>query len=169
MGGIKRKNAFIKKHNVFAEYGEYNLYQPHKLPNAPQLIKIHNNVKIAADVTFYEHDAINGMLSIMDGKPYCIHGSCIEIFDNVFIGGNSTIIGNCVIGPNAIIAAGSVVSKDVPQGTIVAGNPAKVIGNFDDFHQKRIEKDGEEKIYDPMNRIDKLWNDFYFNNTKVQP
>lgn len=34
------------------------------------------------------------------------------------------------IGPNAIVAAGSVVVKDVPEGTVVGGNPARVIGSF---------------------------------------
>lgn len=44
------------------------------------------------------------------------------------------------IGPNAIVAAGSVVTKDVPEGTIVGGNPAKVIGKFEDFVVKRNKK-----------------------------
>lgn len=61
---------------------------------------------------------------------------------------------NTKIGPNVIVAAGSVVTKDVPKGVIVAGVPAKVIGKFDDFAKKRIEKtkcapekeDGIDKI-----------------------
>ena len=40
---------------------------------------------------------------------------------------NVTCIGNITIGDNAVIAAGSVVVKDVPANAIVAGNPAKVI------------------------------------------
>lgn len=42
------------------------------------------------------------------------------------IGSGSTILGNVTIGNNAIIGAGSVVTKDVPPNTIVAGNPAKI-------------------------------------------
>lgn len=49
------------------------------------------------------------------------------IGDNVDFGVNVTCIGNITIGDNAIIAAGSVVVKDVPPNAIVAGNPAKVI------------------------------------------
>lgn len=41
------------------------------------------------------------------------------------------------IGPNAIVAAGSVVVKDVPEGAVVGGNPAKVIGSFWDVKEKR--------------------------------
>ena len=44
---------------------------------------------------------------------------------------------NTKIGPNAIVAAGSVVTKDVPEGSIVGGNPAKVIGSVNDLKHKR--------------------------------
>jgi acetyltransferase-like isoleucine patch superfamily enzyme len=43
------------------------------------------------------------------------------------IGSGSTILANLTIGENAIVGAGSVVTKDVPANTIVAGNPAKVL------------------------------------------
>lgn len=46
------------------------------------------------------------------------------------IGSGSTILANVVIGENAIVGAGSVVTKDVPANTIVAGNPAKVLRNI---------------------------------------
>ena len=42
------------------------------------------------------------------------------------------------IGPNAIVAAGSVVTKDVPEGSVVAGCPAKVIGRYEDVAKKRL-------------------------------
>jgi acetyltransferase-like isoleucine patch superfamily enzyme len=43
------------------------------------------------------------------------------------VGSGSTILCNVTIGENAIVGSGSVVTKDVPPGTIVAGNPAKII------------------------------------------
>lgn len=45
------------------------------------------------------------------------------------IGSNATILPNVVIGQKALVAAGSVVTKDVPEHAIVAGNPARVIGS----------------------------------------
>lgn len=48
------------------------------------------------------------------------------------IGSGSTILGNVTIGENALVGAGSVVTKDVPPDTIVAGNPAKVIRKITD-------------------------------------
>ena len=41
------------------------------------------------------------------------------------------------IGPNAIVAAGSVVNKYVPEGTVVGGVPARVIGSFEELRLKR--------------------------------
>lgn len=55
----------------------------------------------------------------------------IVIRDGVWIGWNSTIIGPCEIGPNAVIAAGSVVTGDCEGGAIYAGNPAEKVSNID--------------------------------------
>lgn len=55
------------------------------------------------------------------------HGERPWVGDNVDFGVNVTCIGNIKIGNNSIIAAGSVVVKDVPENSIVAGNPAKII------------------------------------------
>lgn len=137
---------YLRKHQIFGQMGEKVLFQPMKLPNEPKLLKIHNNVKIAADVTFYTHDVINWMLADMDREYYYGYRGCIEIHDNVFIGGNCRIVGGVSIGPNAVIGAGSVITKDVPPGTVVAGNPARIIGSFENLHQKRKKKYGDPRI-----------------------
>lgn len=55
------------------------------------------------------------------------YGIPITIGNNVWIGGSCVILPGINIGDNSIVAAGSVVTKDVPANTIVAGNPAKIL------------------------------------------
>ena len=157
IGGYKTN--WLKKNKIFGQMGDDVLFQPKTLPNEPELIKLHNNVCIAADVTFYTHDVINNLLlKTMDKEDYIPHRSCIEIFDNVFIGGHSVIVGDVSIGPNAIIAAGSVVTKDVPEGTVVGGNPAKVIGSFERLHDKRKKEKGSVS---DIKTAEEIWTSYY--------
>lgn len=157
----KKRTDWLKKKEVFYKMGENCYYHTRDIPAEPYLLSLHNNVRIAANVRFITHDTIS---LVIDGIPeyYNKHGRMkyfignIEIFDNVMIGANSTILYNVKIGPNAIVAAGSVVTKDVPPGTVVGGNPAKVICSFDDFVNRRyhilenwIEKtDGIDEVID---------------------
>ncbi len=59
--------------------------------------------------------------------PYEHTGSPIHIADGVWIGTRSIVLGGVTIGENAVVAAGSVVTRDVPAGAVVGGVPAKVI------------------------------------------
>lgn len=137
-GAIARTKYIIKK-KLFAEVGDNFFFQPRIVPLNAEYIHIHNNVAIASDVTFICHDVIQKVFNNLDPqKQVKKKYGCIEIMDNVFIGSNSTILHDVRIGPNAIVAAGSVVTKDVPSGSIVGGVPAKVIGSFDDLYQKRL-------------------------------
>ena len=89
---------------------------------------IGNNVLMAGRVCFVgKHDHtfdIPGQL-IWNGKRGDNGTTIVE--DDVWIGMNSTILSGIKIGQGAVIAAGSVVTKDVPPYSIVAGNPAKII------------------------------------------
>lgn len=139
---------YIYKHNVFAECGNNLFFQPRKLPADPKFIKFHNNVVVAADVTFINHDVLYILFRNMSDEPAVQHVDCIEIMDNVFIGLGSKIMPGVKIGPNAIVAAGSIVTKDVPPGSIVGGSPAKVIGSFDSLYDKRLQ---ESKLLRELN------------------
>lgn len=56
----------------------------------------------------------------------------IKIGNNVWVGGGAIICPHVSIGDNSIVAAGAVVTKDVPENVIVAGNPAKIIKELKD-------------------------------------
>ena len=113
----------------------------------PELITIGNNVTIAADVRFYEHDMVRLMFDndpAYKGPYIKYYTGPIVIEDNVVIGARSIILYNVKVGRNALIAAGSVVTKDVPPYSIVAGNPAKVVGDTKQLLYKRLKYSGVE-------------------------
>ena len=66
------------------------------------------------NVDFCTHDIIHRVLNRLPENDYKLkeHIGCIEIMDNVFIGANSVILYGTKIGPNVIVASGSVVTKD---------------------------------------------------------
>lgn len=89
-------------------------------------IKIGNNVILAQNIVLsgLNHGYKDLNLPIREQK---VNTKEIIIDDDSWIGANSTIVAGVHIGKHAIVAGGSVVTKDVPPYTIVAGNPAKVI------------------------------------------
>lgn len=152
------RTNYIVEHNIFAGVGKNLFFQPRIIPINAEYIKFHDNDAIASNVTFCCHDVIQKVFNNLDSKKQCKKKyGCIEVMDNVFIGANSTILYGVRIGPNAIVAAGSVVTKDVPPGTIVGGVPANVIGEFDSLYKKRLEESAQEEEYDAAS----CWKMFY--------
>ena len=87
-------------------------------------VKIGSNCLFAPNVSIYTaghpvHPAIRNTLYE--------YGIPVTIGDNVWIGGNTVICPGVTIGSNVVIGAGSVVTKDIPEWTVAAGNPCKVI------------------------------------------
>lgn len=78
---------------------------------------------VITDTDFHPLDAETRRKRPLDAKT-----APVEIADEVFIGMNALILKGVCIGERAVIGAGSVVRRDVPVGAIVAGNPARVIG-----------------------------------------
>ena len=138
-----KKAEYLKKHGNFKLFGDKNFWYSRIIPSDMKLISIHNNVKVATNVYFCTHDVLHNLFNDEasgGGQNFIRYSGEIEIFDNVFIGANSTIMYNVKIGPNAIVAANSVVTKDVPEGAVVGGNPAKVIGSYETVKSKRLKR-----------------------------
>lgn len=142
-GSAPRRAAYLREKKLFGLMGEKVSYSPRKIPLYPNLIRIHNNVSLAAGVQFITHDisdnVINGYLKSLGREERVSEKiGCIEIMDNVFVGANTTILYDVRIGENCIIGAGSLVNKDIPAGSVAVGTPCKVIGKFEDFVEKRL-------------------------------
>ena len=137
-GGGKRVK-YAKKKEIYNGIGKNVTIQGRILPIYSELIKFHNNIVVARNVDFVTHDVMHSVFNrIIDGDgKYGEMIGCIEIMDNVFIGSNSVILYNTRIGPNVIIASGSVVTKDCEPNSVYAGIPAKRIGSFEDLMKKR--------------------------------
>ena len=114
--------------------------------NYPYLISIGNNVVIGPRARLVCHDTT---ISQMTGG-YMRVGR-IDIKDNCVISMNSIILPGVTIGPNAIVAAGSVVNKDVPPNTCVAGVPARFYSKYDDLKKRLIDEIKEGEVFEACN------------------
>lgn len=138
--GLRTK--YLYRHRaLFHHLGEKCFWQPRILPSDLEYISIGNNVKVASNLSFVNHDIIGYMLndsSLLNGiKVESTYWGCIEIGNNVMIGARVMIMPNVKIGNNVIIAAGSIVTKDIEDNVIVGGVPARPIGNIYDLMEKR--------------------------------
>lgn len=106
----------------------------------PYLICIGRHTEISFGVSFLTHDGATWISredkTYEDNEIYKF--GAIKIGDDCFIGCNSTILPNVVIGNKSVIAAGSVVTKSVPDGEVWGGNPARKISSSEEFLQKCI-------------------------------
>ena len=97
-------------------------------------VTIGNNVFVGPNCGFYTAghpiDAEQRNSGLEYAKP-------IKIGSDVWIGGNVCVLPGVTIGDNTVIAAGSVVSEDIPSGTVAAGNPCKPVRKVGEEKNKR--------------------------------
>ena len=104
----------------------------------PYMISIGEKVYIAKNCTFVSHDGAFSWMTRAMGvrKERTDKLGRIEIGNNCFIGYGSMIMPNVSIGNNSIVAAGAVVTKSVPDNTVVGGCPARIICTTDEYLEK---------------------------------
>jgi maltose O-acetyltransferase len=103
--------------NVFVNYGSSLVSSAH--------VKIGNDCLIGAHVTVMDCD-----FHRVEDKAWDTTGAPILIEDRVWLGNRSMILKGVRIGHDAVVAAGAVVTRDVPPRALVAGVPAKVVRRF---------------------------------------
>ncbi len=135
-----KKMAYIKKHGMFGAVGENCYFQSNILPAEPFLVYLHDNVAISAGVRIVTHSALNTVFNHEEKTDqYLCRFGKVEIGNNVYVGADAIINYGVTIGDNCIVAAGAIVTKDVPYDSIVAGVTAKIIGSFADAKRKNKE------------------------------
>lgn len=108
----------------------------------PSLIEIGSNCIICKRTLLVTHDysknfPTEGLTTMTKGK--------VVIGDNTFIGMGCIILPGVEIGKNVIVGAGSVVTKSVPDNSVVGGNPAQVICSLQEYMEKESKR---EEAYD---------------------
>lgn len=118
------ENCFIDKTAVFG--------------TEPYLINIGNRVRITRGCEFITHDGslwVVRNLGLVDERADFF--GQINIGDNTNIGWNTMIMPGIKIGKNCIVGCGSVVTKDIPDNSVAAGVPARVIETVDEYASKK--------------------------------
>lgn len=167
--GGKKENVILNDHaEVFGTIaalkygqiimGEWSKIGPGTRIEAVTKVEIGKDTAIAAGVTIRDnnshpispkyrrkmrrtpHNSVERYSSRSDSKP-------IIIGENVWIGENARICKGVTIGDNAIIAADSVVTKNVPANAVAAGNPAKIVKeNIDLLPYPDFSKENKDKV-----------------------
>lgn len=123
---IRPVNAYGSDIGVGLKIGNNSSIGPYSYIGCSGLIEIGNNVIMSPRVSIY---AENHLYAGLD-QPIMKQGvkrEFVRIEDDCWIAANTVILSGVTIGKGSVIAAGSVVNKDVPPYSVVAGVPAKVI------------------------------------------
>ena len=112
----------------------------------PYLLNIEDNVTVALDAKFVTHDAsVFHVRRYADYECYLDKVGPITLKENCFVGAYSILLPNTSVGKNSILAAGSVLTKNIPDNEVWGGNPARFIMTTDEYARKTIEKNVQMK------------------------
>ena len=125
---------YAEKLGVNFPKGGLHLYGSPAWGSEPWLISFGMNVYITAGCKFITHDG--GTLLFRKDIPDLEITKPITVGNNVYFGNNVIVLPGVNIGNNVVIGAGAVVTKNVPDNSVVAGVPARVIKTIDEYFEK---------------------------------
>lgn len=138
----KRKNPIQYWKNMGVQIGDRcEIYPSANFGSEPYLISLGDHVRVNAGVQFVTHD---GGVWVLRGQKEALKD--IDVFgkitvgDNVHIGTNAIIMPGVRIGSNCIIGCGAIVTKDIPDNSVVVGVPARIIESIEEYEQKNKDR-----------------------------
>ncbi len=120
-------------------------------------VKIGDNCQMAPNVSI---DTAGHPIHPVSRNSLYEYGKEVIIGDNVWIGGNAVICPGVHIGDNVVIGAGSVVTKDIPDWSLAAGNPCRVLRQITDDDKKKLFRDEEIDEEAWADIVGRMGNDF---------
>ena len=129
---------FFKSRTEYARFigvkiGKNCLIATKNWSSEPYLIEIGNNVQITHNVSIHTHGGSHVARKMIPN--FDMFGKVI-IKDRAYIGAYSQIMPGVTIGEGSLVAAGSIVTKSVPAGVVVAGNPAKYVCTVEEYIER---------------------------------
>ncbi|MFO7823378.1 MAG: acyltransferase [Cyclobacterium sp.] len=123
---IRPTNLYGGEPGVGLKVGDQSSIGPYSYIGCSGYIEIGNNVMMSPRVSIYAENHVfedTGRPMIEQG----VHRSFVIIEDDCWIASHAVILAGVTVGKGSVVAAGSIVTRDVPPFSVVAGNPAKVI------------------------------------------
>jgi acetyltransferase-like isoleucine patch superfamily enzyme len=123
---IRPTNLYGGEAGVGLKIGNNSSIGPYSYIGCSGYIEIGDNVMMSPRVSIYSenHNFSESTLPMIEQG---VTRSFVKIEDDCWIAANSVILAGVTVGKGSVVAAGSIVTKDVPPYSIVAGNPAKII------------------------------------------
>lgn len=132
------EQPFICDYGAHIEVGE-NFYANHNMLILDSAkVTFGKNVFVGPNCGFYTPQHPLDAENRLKGFEYAFP---IKVGDNVWFGGNVVVLAGVTIGNNSVIGAGSIVTKDIPDNVIAAGNPCKVIRKITEEDKHKFERD----------------------------
>lgn len=148
-------NKFYRKLGVKIG-SNVEIYSGVSFGSEPYLIEIGNDVRISANTMFFTHDGCVHVLRNKFNEPELDRFGKIKVGNNVNIGIGVMILPGVTIGNNCAIGCGAVVTKDIPDNSVAAGVPAKVIETIDEYYRKVKPKCDNTKLMTSKGKKDYL-------------
>ena len=105
----------------------------------PYLITLKKNCRISFDVAFVTHDGGTHAFRHLDEYKRVVKFGKIVVGEGTFVGARSIIMPGVKIGSHCVVGAGSIVTKDVPDNTVVCGVPARAVCTLEEYAKKCLQ------------------------------